>query len=173
MKKTLVLGFLISLIFFTVTTIEAGSAAEAKPNFSGNWALDLGRSNFGRLGPAQFKNARMTLKISHREPQLKIARQASMNGQTRNQNLIYYTDGRGEANPNLLTNEMMNSKTKWEGVKLISRSLSSMAFNGQAINIEAIEKRELSSDGKTLTITNTISSPRGVDIVKLVFARKS
>ena len=63
-------------------------------------------------------------------------------------------------------------KTKWQGNKLISRAVSSMSFNGQAINIEAIEKRELSADGKTLTITNTISSPRGVDVVKLVFARK-
>jgi hypothetical protein len=164
---------LTGLMVIFAATSEAGNPAQAKPNFSGNWALDLSRSNFGRLKSSQFNNAKMTLKISHRALELKITRNASLNGQTRNQNLTYFTDGRGETNPNLLTNEPMSSKTKWEGAKLISRSASSMSFNGQSINLEAIEKRELSADGKTLIITNTFSSPRGVDVVKLVFARSS
>ena len=96
-----------------------------------------------------------------------------MSGQTRNHNLVYFTDGRGETNPNILSNEQMRSKTKWEGARLISRSSSSMSFNGQSVTLEAIEKRELSADGKTLLITNTISSPRGVDVIKLVFKRAS
>ena len=161
------------MIFFQAANSEAGNPAQVKPNLSGNWTLDLSRSNFGRLKSAQFNNAKMTLRISQRGPELKITRYASLNGQTRNHNLTYFTDGRGETNPNLLTNEQLNSKTKWEGAKLISRSASSMSFNGQSINLEAIEKRELSTDGKTLTITNTISSPRGVDVVKLVFARSA
>jgi hypothetical protein len=173
MKRTKTVLILICLICLIVTNIEARNIAQSKPNLSGNWTLDIARSNFGRLGSSQFKNAKMTLKISHREPELKINRSANMNGQSRNHNLTYFTDGRGENNPNILSNESMGSKTKWEGTKLISRSSSSISFNGQSMTLEAIEKRELSADGKTLTITNTISSPRGVDVIKLVFAKAS
>jgi hypothetical protein len=171
MKRTLMLIALASLIVIQAARIDAGSPAQTKPNFSGNWTLDLSRSNFGRLGSSQFKDAKMTLKISQHEPELKITRNASLNGQARNHNLTYFTDGRGETNPNIITNEQMTSKTRWEGAKLISRSASVVSFNGQSVNMEAIEKRELSTDGKTLTITHTISSPRGVDVVKLVFKR--
>ncbi len=173
MKRIAILFLLSCVILGIVENIGATNATQAKPNMSGNWMLDISRSNFGRLASSQFSNAKMTLKLSYREPELKITRQASMNGQSRNHNLVYFTDGRGETNPNLLTNEQMGSKTKWEGAKLTSRSSSSMSFNGQSVHLEAIEKRELSSDGKTLTITNTFSSPRGVDVVKLVFKRAS
>jgi hypothetical protein len=173
MKRTRIVLILTCLICLIVSNIDARTIAQSRPNLSGNWTLDIARSNFGRLGSSQFKNARMTLKISHREPELKINRSANMNGQSRNHNLNYFTDGRGESNPNILTNESLGSKTKWEGLKLISRSSSSMSFNGQSITLEALEKRELSADGKTLTITNTISSPRGVDVIKLVFAKAS
>jgi hypothetical protein len=171
MKRFSILVLLMSLVLFSGAAIEAGNGAQAKPNLSGNWVLDVGKSNFGRLGNSQFKNARMTLKISHREPEVKIVRNATMGGQSRNHNLNYFTDGRGESNPNILSNESMRSKTRWEGAKLISRASSSVSFNGQSMNLEAIEKRELSADGKLLTITNTISSPRGVDVIKLVFVR--
>jgi hypothetical protein len=154
-----------------VTNSGAIKAAQSRPNLSGSWTLDVSRSNFGRLASSQFSNAKMTLKISYREPELKITRSATMNGQSRNHNLVYFTDGRGETNPNILSNEQMRSKTKWEGTKLISRASSSMSFNGQSVQLEAIEKRELSADGKSLLITNTISSPRGVDVIKLVFKK--
>jgi hypothetical protein len=171
MKRISILVLLMSLGLFHSAAIEAGNGVQGKPNLSGNWVLDIARSNFGRLSGSQFKNAKMTLKISHREPEVKIVRNATMGGQSRNQNLNYFTDGRGESNPNILSNEAMSSKTRWEGARLISRSSSSMSFNGQSINLEAIEKRGLSADGRILTITNTISSPRGVDVIKLVFVR--
>jgi hypothetical protein len=171
MKRISILVLLMSFGLFNVAAIEAGNGVQAKPNLSGNWVLDIARSNFGRLAGSQFKNAKMTLKITHREPEVKIVRNATLGGQSRNHNLNYFTDGRGESNPNILSNEAMRSKTRWEGAKLISRSSSSMSFNGQSVNLEAIEKRELSADGKLLTITNTISSPRGVDVIKLVFVR--
>jgi hypothetical protein len=173
MKRTGTVLILTCLICLTITNVDARNLSQAKPNLSGNWTLDLSRSNFGRLGSSQFKNAKMTLKITQREPEVKIIRNATLNGQSRNHNLTYFTDGRGENNPNILTNESMGSKTKWEGARLITRASSSMSFNGQSINLEAIEKRELSADGKTLTVTNTISSPRGVDVIKLVFAKTS
>jgi hypothetical protein len=173
MKRTLSWIFILAVTLLPVTNIEAINATQSRPNLSGNWTLDVSRSNFGRLASSQFSNAKMTLKISYREPELKITRSANMNGQSRNHNLVYFTDGRGETNPNILSNEQMRSKTRWEGAKLISRSSSSLSFNGQSVHLEAIEKRELSADGKTLQITNTISSPRGVDVIKLVFKRAS
>ena len=145
--------------------------APAKPNFSGTWALDKSRSNFGRLAK-EAANIHISLKITHREPEVKMIRSGSLNEVKGTQNLTYFTDERGESNPGLLTNTTAQSKTKWEGTRLTSRSLSSVTFNGQAFQIETIERRELSVDGKTLTISIIASSPRGLDRLKLVFAKQ-
>lgn len=147
----------------------SSASAQTKPNFSGTWSLDKSRSNFGRLAK-EAANVKITLKITHREPEVKMVRSGSLNGQGGAQNITYFTDGRGESNPGLLNNSTANSKTKWEGAKLSSRSLTSLSFNGETFQLETIERRELSTDGKTLTISIIASSPRGIDRLKLVFS---
>ena len=145
--------------------------AQAKPNFTGTWSLDSSRSDFGRLAK-EAAAVKISLRITHREPDLKIVRSGSLNGQGGTQNLTYFTDGRGENNPGLLNNSTAQSKTKWEGARLTSRSLSSVTFNGQSFQLETIERRELSADRKTLTLSVIASSPRGIDRLKLVFTRQ-
>lgn len=147
------------------------SFAQTKPNFSGSWSLDKSRSNFGRLAK-EAANVKITLKITHRDPELKMTRTGNLNGQGGSQSLTYFTDGRGENNPGLLNNTTASSKTKWEGARLTSRSLSSLSLNGQSFQLETIERRELSADGKTLTLSVIASSPRGIDRLKLVFAKQ-
>src|SRR5262247_3316146 len=90
-----------SILFLTVTLNPTESRAQTKPNFTGNWALDKSRSNFGRFAK-EAANIKITMKITHREPELKMVRSGSLGGAAAAQNLTYFTDGRGETNPGLL-----------------------------------------------------------------------
>ena len=150
----------------------ATSLAQAKANMSGTWVLDRSRSNFGRFSK-EAANAKITMKILHKEPTLKMTRSGTLNGESRSQNLTFYTDGRGETNPGLIDNSQARSKTTWEGTKLVTHSWSSLSVGGESVQLETLERRELSSDGKTLTVSVTASSPRGIDNLKLVFTRSS
>ncbi|MEW6127072.1 MAG: hypothetical protein AB1757_08535 [Acidobacteriota bacterium] len=139
---------------------------------SGTWVLDKSRSNFGRFAK-DAANAKITLRISHKEPTVRMTRSGSLNGESRSQSLTYYTDGRGETNPGLLSSSSAKSKTKWEGAKLVTHSYATVSMGNESIQVETIERRELSSDGKTLTVSVTATSPRGLENLKLVFSRSS
>ena len=53
-----------------VALFAVGAAATAKPDFSGEWRLSVGRSDFGeRPGPV-----RGVMKVAHKDPSLKLTR---------------------------------------------------------------------------------------------------
>jgi len=109
----------------------------------------------------------LPLKISYREPELRITHQREENGKIVGREFVYYTDGRGETNPTtraLTTNpnsgardwdkQVTKSKTRWSGNKLITRSTLRSAIGGHILEFEVIEERKLSADGQTLTETS-------------------
>ncbi len=169
MKKTLLLFVLLSGIVFANAADD-----KAKPDFSGNWTLDKSKSDLGQFARGNLANASMSMSVTYKEPEWKMVRHIDANGQNIAQNYTYYTDGRGETNPGLLGSAQVKSKTKWEGIKLVSRSSTAITMrNGENLYIETTEKRELSADGKTMTITLMISSPQRPQTFKLVFTRAS
>jgi len=169
MKKTLLLFVLLSGIVFANAADD-----KAKPDFSGNWTLDKSKSDLGQFARGNLANASMSMSVTYKEPEWKMVRHIDANGQNIAQNYTYYTDGRGETNPGLLGSAQVKSKTKWEGTKLVSRSSTAITMrNGENLYIETTEKRELSADGKTMTITLMISSPQRPQTFKLVFTRAS
>ena len=147
---------------------------DAKPDFSGTWTFDRSKSNLGPFERMPAANAEITLIITHKEPELKIVRKVNLNGNAGSQEFIYYSDGRGETNPAFLGNGEVKSKTKWDKVKLESKSSASYqtrGVGGDVFHTDISERRELSQDGKTLTVTISISGPRGVQVVKMVYNR--
>ena len=170
MKRSFVFFILVS--FFLSVNQQITALAQAKANMSGTWVLDKAKSNFGRFSK-EAANAKITMKILHKEPTLKMTRSGSLNGEARSQSLTFYTDGRGETNPGLLGNSQAKSKTTWEGEKLVTHSWSTLSINGETVQLETLERRELSSDGKTLTVSVSATSPRGIDSLKLVFTRSA
>src|SRR5689334_12090598 len=104
MKEVMKRRFLLLtlLIFFCgALSLLTNTFAQTKTNMSGTWVLDKSRSNFGRFSK-EAANAKITMKILHKEPTLKMTRSGSLNGESRTQNLTFYSDGRGETNPGLL-----------------------------------------------------------------------
>ena len=143
-------------------------AARNKPDFSGTWSLDRSKSELGRLGQ-RMANVELTYVIIHKDPELKVIRKTGAAAQGES---AYYSDGRGETNPNLLGRGDVKSKTKWDGTKLVSRSTATIQGRRDDFYIDTTQKWEMSPDSKTLTVTISITPGQpGLNFFKQVFNR--
>jgi len=172
MKRVMFLLCILSLAAWCVAQDGKGKTPATRPDFSGNWVLDHSKSSLGPL-ERPLANAEVTLVIAHKEPELKISRKASVNGREQSQILTYYSDARGETNPAVFGSAEVKTKTKWDKIKLVSDASTTINTpRGDAIHIDTSEKRELSADGNTLTITVSISgAPQGPQLIRQVYGR--
>jgi hypothetical protein len=102
--------------------------------------------------------------ITLHDPELKIRKTVTVNGQKEERELTYFTDGRGETNPTtawITANPgsesgrppETKSKTSWSGEKVVTRSVFQTRAGSAIMEFEITVERRLSSDGKTLTET--------------------
>ena len=149
-------------LFCTVSFMLAGGLAQAKPDFSGEWKLNVSKSEYAPL-PAP--NSR-TDKITHADPSLKITTtQSGQNGEYTT-DLKYSTDG-GETT-NEVRGNPMKSTAKWDGDTLVITTKTS--FGGNEVTLG--DKWSLSQDGKVLTINRHITSPQGEVDLKMVLEKQ-
>ncbi len=152
---------------------EKAQGGKSRPDLSGTWVLDKSKSDFGPFDSSPVTKADVTLVISHREPEFRVTRRTSLNGRTETQELAYYTDERGEKNPSVFGKVGLESKTKWEGSRLVARSVvMRKSPSGDPVRIESIERWQFSSDGRTLTQSITIEAPFGTQSIKQVYNRQ-
>ena len=123
---------------------------QGKPDFSGTWTLDMTSSRFDVPKSGMVYDS-LTLIISHHDPKLELVRKIAKKKKQWTQNLIYYTDRRGETNPSFNQNETVQSKTYWEANTLITKGTASMPLAGDVIMSDTSDRWELSADGRTLT----------------------
>jgi hypothetical protein len=166
-RSTLPLGLLLSRVkefrmnrrIFALVACAAAAltvaAADTKPDLSGEWKLNIDKSNFGPMPPPESE----TRTINHADPTLnmKLVRVGGIGDVTTDLN--YTTDGKEAVNTIKTPNGDLEVKTTmtWEGKNLLEKS----KLNLQGMDI-AIEGRwELSEDGKTLTLNIKTSTPQG------------
>jgi hypothetical protein len=152
--------------------------AVGKPNLSGEWVLDQSKSSAEVV-------SNMTVLIIHNDPEIKMIRRAATNGAQRIDELIYYSDGRGEINSTGPNKDAGKTKTKWEGNKLVIKSAAGMVLSDgtrPGIDFSRTEKWQLKDDlliwttsfavngSADLRNTPGLSGPRRDDI-KRVFRR--
>ncbi len=126
-----------------------GLKNRSKPDLSGTWTLDMINSDFD--GPkSDLVYDSLTLIISHHDPELRIIRKIAKKKKQWSQEVIYYTDGRGEKNSSFNKNETVQSKTYWEGNILVTKGTASMPIAGDVIISDTSDKWELSADGRAL-----------------------
>jgi hypothetical protein len=86
-----------------------------------------------------------------------------------------YTDERGESNRTPVRSMLVKSKTRWDGSQLVTKtSRDSMLSSSESLSPQHFRttvKRELSSDGQTLTITTSMRGPDDTRVVRQVFSR--
>ncbi len=159
--------FLCAIVFVCLGA-KAQAHKEAKPNLSGTWKLDASKGNFAKYSDLD-PSSELILVISHTDPKISVTRKFTREGQERVQELTYYSNGRGETNPNV-AGASAESHTGWNGNKLVLRYLiKPMSAENRTISLDVREEWKLSADGKMLTQTARISylNSSGMDDARL------
>ena len=140
----------------------AALPALAKPNFTGDWKLNASKSTFGEM-PAPDS---MTYKITHTDTKLVNAtKQSSQMVTSSNPDLT--TDGKDSTNEGF-QGSTMKSMANWDGDTLVIATKGTFGDN----EITMTQKWSLSTDGKTLTVAQSVKSPQGEFEVKYVLDKQ-
>jgi hypothetical protein len=129
-----------------------------KPDLSGVWTLDGSRS---KVDPRLAEKVEgYVLTIVHKEPEIRITRRYQKDGRNVTDESVYYTNGKAEINSRTGRKDY-EPKTRWRGNKLVRRTVwrapGSIPETFPPLEVTTTEEWELSSDGKTLTRTVTLS----------------
>ena len=139
--------------------IFAISLFAAKPDFSGEWKMNVAKSDFGRMTAPQT----LTRTIKHTDPSLEYhSVQKGAQGEVAT-DIKYTTDGQP------CTNREAKGTARWVGDNLLIEYTRD--FRG--VQISSKEIWSLSDGGKTLTISSHVSVPQqGEYDVKLVLDKQ-
>jgi hypothetical protein len=141
---------------FALTLLAAPS--KAATNFSGDWKLNLAKSDYGPAPAPEF----MTRTIKQDDPALHIStHQKGAQGEATTE-LNYTTDGKPAENKG------SKGSAKWDGDKLVVDSVRD--FQGSDLKFH--EVWSLSPDGKVMTINNHLTLPQGEFDIVLVFDKQ-
>lgn len=176
MRKLLSASLLTVLLALCLSAVAAAGddkkrEGKSRPDLSGTWRIDKARSDFGEFSERPLSKADATLVVEHKDPELKIRRTLSLNGQEEVKEFTYYSDERGETNQATIGMGEVKSKTKWDGDRLVSEAHVTRRSQTGSYELNVVQKWQVSSDGKTLTNTTTISNQMGAQQVKLVYRR--
>ncbi|HKC64903.1 MAG TPA: hypothetical protein VKB86_14770 [Pyrinomonadaceae bacterium] len=152
--KKLLIAILLSLAV-TMCVAQNGndkSGKQSRPDLSGTWKLDKSKGNYVAYSGLK-PDAELILVISHNEPEIKVTRKSVWQGQERVQEWTYYSDGRGEVGHTIIDGKEGESKTKWEGDKLVSRFSISLGGGRTRVSVEVTQELKVSANGKVLTQT--------------------
>ncbi len=138
------------------------SAADGKPDFSGDWKLDVSRSEFGPM-PVPDK---VVQKIVHKDSTLTIDSTEVNNGAERKLSLAYRTDGT-PTKSKVGDNEMTSTAT-WEGATLAIES--KLTIPGRTLVFK--ERWTMSDEKNSFTVLRTVSMGLGDTQFKSVMVRQ-
>ena len=146
------------LAAFAMTFLAAQSQAAA--NFSGEWKLNLAKSDYGPI--QQYAPEFMIRTIKHDDPALQIStHQKGAQGEVTT-DLKYTTDGKPAENKG------SKGTAKWDGDKLVVDSVRD--FNGSELKNHDVWM--LSADGKTMTVNSHLTVPQGEFDLVYVFDKQ-
>src|SRR5947209_1411811 len=166
-------------IIFVLASFVAATTAPA--NYAGTWSLDAQKSK--NLPPRIFQNVtNLALTVTQDTKKMDVRVHTTFTKGDPQESIQFYSynfDG-SETKAALSMRTpmgMMDTPAKLrakvlEGGKLeltIDRELN---FQGNPVNINTVERWELSADSKTLTVHRTDTSPRGAQEYDMVFNRK-
>ena len=134
----------------------------AKPNFSGDWKLNVAKSSFGQMPSPNS----MTTKITHEDPKLTSHVKQSGEMGEMEFDASYTTDGK-ECSNDMFGNPV-KSTLKWDGDTLLIDAKGKFGDNDFTMQ----DKWTLSDDGKTLTIVRRFQSSMGEGEQTLVLEKQ-
>jgi len=152
-----------TLLLLSALALPAVLVAQAPPNLSGTWQLQVDKSDFGMMpGPTSRTDV-----VDHKEPSLRIKRSLEGPQGPTTTDLVYAVDGKEWKNETPDGNELV-STLKWDGAVLVVTTTITVP-QGEAV---ITDRFSLSTDGKMLTQDRVIAI-QGQEITqKMVLARQ-
>jgi hypothetical protein len=152
--------------------VAAVAAAAAKPNFAGTWALDASKSECGQRGCSE-----ETMTIKQDGDKIDVSRVIKTQQGDRTQADTYMADGKeGEFTMQMMQNSTKGKRTsKWsaDGTSLqVSDKADFQTPDGNTMSTSSTSTWTVSGDGKTLTVEQTRTSPRGEQKSKRVYNKQ-
>jgi len=146
MTRRVVTVAFVGLLLCCLTLVAAD-----KPDFSGNWKLNVDKSDFGPMP----KPEKADYTIIHKDPEMNVKSVAvgSMGEMTNEVKIL--TDGTEFTNT--VRGQEVKGTAKWEGKTLVVTQ--KLEIQGTAITF--IQKWTLSDDGKSIVQEVNISTPQG------------
>lgn len=148
--------------------------AQAKPDFSGTWTLDLDKSETGgpaggpggdRPGRGQGFPPDAKFVVKQTASELSIDQQVGGNSTV----TTFKLDGSESVNTGMRGGQV-KSKARWDGSRLIVESTQTLNTPDGERSLDTKEIRSLAPDG-TMIVERTTVTPRGMRTQKLVFKK--
>jgi hypothetical protein len=152
--------------------------AQAKPDFSGTWILDVEKSELGGAsggsgsggpggGPSRAPSPALDAKfvITQTASELSIDQQVGGHSNV----ITFKLDGSESANTGMRGGQL-KSKARWDGDRIVVESTQAMTTPNGERTLETKEVRSLAADG-TMVVERTTQTPRGTRTQKLVFKK--
>ena len=173
MRQMFVMLWLLSSVILCAAQSDS-KKTESKiiPDLNGTWILDKSKSYADPK--LKLESTDITLVIIQREPEIKMIRKITQNGQESVEEAEYITT---KSLNDSVSGQNTKLITKWNGRKLVTRKLTEttiMKIDGRPVKMEFMEEWEVSKDSKTLTqriyVTHALSPP-APPTSKFVFTR--
>ena len=142
--------------------LTAVCVAADRPDFSGQWNLNIVKSDFGGRKPTPIGSV---LKVDHEDPVLKVIRTIATETGVLTTEVVYSTDGKETTNKltaalfpdgrrELPPGREVKNTTRWDGTALVIETPVSLSGNNFTIKWTW----SLSGDGKILTTVRTFAT---------------
>jgi hypothetical protein len=164
-----------AVLSLAALALLAGHAtAQGKPNFAGNWTLNMEKSDPMGGGPGGggggggrgMGMGSAPLAITQTGDKLVIEIKSATP-----RTMSYALDGTESVNPGMRGAET-KSKARWEGESLVIESTTAMSTPNGDVTITTKEVRTASADGKMMTVVTTTQTPMGERTMKRVYDKQ-
>ncbi|MBY0375155.1 MAG: hypothetical protein K2Q23_14255 [Bryobacteraceae bacterium] len=152
------------LVLSATALLSLPVLAADKPDFSGNWAMNKDKSDFGQM-PPQMAPEKITRKITHKEDDLKATTTQTGSRGEMTSELEYAIGKSGKVKTQMGESEV---SPKWDGSVLVVSSKRETP-NG---TFEIEERWEMAADKKSYLLTTKIAGTPIGDIVTKVLMEK-
>lgn len=157
-----------TLLLLTLAALLPAVAIAQTPDFSGTWKINMIKSDAAPQGRGgqQMDMSQMMLAITQTAEMITIVQ----SGTGQELTTSYHLDGRESTNA--ARRGEMKSKSKWDGGTLVTDGSATFEGPNGQVTMTMKDVRELSKDGKTMTVTSTTDSPMGQRTRKTVFDKQ-
>jgi hypothetical protein len=167
--RTILYSFTALLVLVSVGQAQGAPARQDKPEFTGTWKLNLGKSDFGQIPPP----ASQTDVIALKGDELKIVSASEGPDNTRNYTLMLKVDGSETSSPIVnsapdASFQVVSAKAERQAATLVLTE--QLRVQGSPGSLRSIYT--LSPDGKVLTKSTQITTEMGEFAATAVFDRQ-